>query len=71
MATTWRAPVRFVVKEHHNGVPFVVIEQLSGDLGPVKKLLISFDLEDGIDLAAAKDLARLLESKIPRLAVTD
>ena len=69
MITTERAPFDFRVKQFPSGAPWIVAEQISGDM-PSLRGLLGFDLEPGTTLQEAGELASHMRKHIRGLSLS-
>ena len=67
---TERAKFTFVVKEYVSGTPWILAEQLSGEM-PNLRGTIGFDLAPGTTLDQAKEIAEYMREHIRGLALTE
>lgn len=70
MATS-RAPVRFLVKEHSDGHPFLLVEPYGGHVGVLEGKSLTIDLVHGVNYDAAKTIADVLNERVRSIAITD
>ena len=63
-----RSNVRFTVKEYASGKPWILVEQLRGNLELTGSL--GLDLRDGTTYDLARDIARYLNDHIAAISHT-
>jgi hypothetical protein len=68
---TERARYIFEVKEYDGGQPWIIMNPLSGEVPPLTKGFIGFDLAQGTTYEKAREIADLLNREIIHVAYTE
>ena len=65
------ARYKFIVKEYHDGTPWLVLEPLTDHLPNLKRGFMGFDLAEGTTHKEAQELAEILNGKVTTVTYTD
>lgn len=71
MTTTQRSKYKFTVKEYSDGTPWIAMEPLEKAIEFQNEGLLGLDLQKGMNVERAREIAKYLNENISELSLTE